>query len=239
MSGVGDGLVANRSSWSFGGDVALAFDSHVEKSVPLYEEGHQLICDLSDFFVKDSSTVYEVGTSTGTLALRLAKHHQNVTGLRIIGVDLEPPMIDQARQKAAIAEEDRVTFEVGDILDHLTEPADLVASYYTLQFIHPSQRQNVVDSIFATLNWGGAFFLFEKVRAPDARFQDLVTAAYVEHKVRQGYTDSEIAGKTRSLRGILEPFSTKGNLDMLKRAGFRDIMTVQKFLQFEGFLAIK
>ena len=46
-------------------------------------------------------------------------------------------------------------------------------------------------------------------------------------------------GKTRSLKGILEPFSTQGNLDMMARAGFVDIMTVQKYLSFEGFLAIK
>ena len=34
---------------------------------PLYTEGHDLICDMSDFFVKKSSVVYEVGCSTGTL----------------------------------------------------------------------------------------------------------------------------------------------------------------------------
>ena len=45
--------------------------------------------------------------------------------------------------------------------------------------------------------------------------------------------------KTRSLKGILEPFSTQGNLDLLSRAGFVDVMTVQKYLCFEGFLAIK
>ena len=45
--------------------------------------------------------------------------------------------------------------------------------------------------------------------------------------------------KTRSLKGILEPFSTQGNIDMMKRAGFVDITTVQKSLCFEGFFAIK
>ena len=30
-----------------------------------------------------------------------------------------------------------------------------------------------------------------------------------------------------------------GNLDLLKRAGFVDIMTVFKYICFEGFLAIK
>ena len=47
------------------------------------------------------------------------------------------------------------------------------------------------------------------------------------------------SGKANSLIGILEPFSSQGNIDLLKRAGFKDICTVSKLLCFEGFLAIK
>ena len=49
----------------------------------------------------------------------------------------------------------------------------------------------------------------------------------------------EILAKTRSLKGILEPFTTKENLNFLKRAGFKDYVSIQKYLCFEGFLAIK
>ena len=54
-----------------------------------------------------------------------------------------------------------------------------------------------------------------------------------------GYTPDDIITKSRSLKGVLEPFSTQGNVDLLKRSGFVDINTVQKYLCFEGFLAIK
>jgi len=89
------------------------------------------------------------------------------------------------------------------------------------------------------LNWGGGLILFEKVHAPDARFQDMMTTIYTNFKLDQGYSSEEIVAKTRSLKGVLEPFSTAGNLDLLKRAGFQDIMTVMKYVCFEGFLAIK
>jgi tRNA (cmo5U34)-methyltransferase len=81
--------------------------------------------------------------------------------------------------------------------------------------------------------------LFEKVRGPDARFQDIITILYNEFKINQGYTPDDIWAKSISLKGVLEPFSSQGNIDMLKRAGFLDINTIQKFLCFEGFLAIK
>ena len=95
------------------------------------------------------------------------------------------------------------------------------------------------DKVFDRLNWGGAFILYEKVRAPDARFQDLVMQLYNEFKLQNGFSSEEIVEKSRSLKGILEPFSTQGNLDLLTRAGFKDVTTMQKYLCFEGFLAIK
>jgi len=66
---------------------------------------------------------------------------------------------------------------------------------------------------------GGAFLYFEKVRPPDARFQDIMTGIYNEYKLEQGYSPDEIIQKSRSLKGVLEPFSTQGNIDMLPRAG--------------------
>ena len=108
-----------------------------------------------------------------------------------------------------------------------------------MQFVHPSIRQQMFDKVYQSLQWGGAFFLFEKVRAPDARFQDLTTQLYHEFKLRNGFDEKEILAKQRSLKGVLEPFSTQGNLDLLARAGFKDVMTLIKDVCFEGFLAVK
>jgi tRNA (cmo5U34)-methyltransferase len=119
------------------------------------------------------------------------------------------------------------------------EKSDLIISYYTMQFIPPRDRQNLFDRIYEALNWGGAFIMFEKVRAPDARFQDIAVQLYNEFKLRQGFDEKEIVGKTRSLKGVLEPFSTEGNMGLLRRAGFQDVMTISKYICFEGYLAIK
>ena len=67
----------------------------------------------------------------------------------------------------------------------------------------------------------------------------MMTTIYTDYKIDQGYSSDEIVGKTRSLKGVLEPFSSQGNIDLMKRAGFEDVMTVMKYVSFEGFLAIK
>ncbi len=236
MENTGDSIAAKNASWTFGGDVCDKFDEHVTKSVPLYKIGHDLILKISDFFINDESVCYELGCSTGTLTHALARRNENKKA-RFIGIDIEEPMVNKAKERCKGMKS--VTLKASDALDIEFEKADLIIAYYTVQFIRPKNRQLLFDRIFQALNWGGAFLLFEKVRGPDARFQDMMTTIYTDYKIDQGYTSDEIVGKTRSLKGVLEPFSTQGNRDLLTRAGFVDIMSVMKYVRFAGFLAIK
>ena len=238
MHRVGDGLKAKNANWKFGSKVADNFDSHASRSIPLYSEGHDLIANLSDFFVSSNSVCYEIGCSTGTLSYRLASHNSDKTGSRFIGIDIEKDMIQAAMGKVSPIPEN-IEFITDDILQIELEPADFIVAYYTVQFIRPAERQRLISKLFNSLQWGGALIMFEKVRGPDARFQDILSRLYDDYKLERGYTAEEIISKSRSLKGIMEPFSTQGNIDLLKRAGFVDIMTIMKTLCFEGFLAIK
>lgn len=237
LESVGEDIVAREASWSFGGKTPRSFNDHVRRSVPFYDTGHDLICKLSDFFIKNDSVCYDLGSSTGVLLSKLTQRHKHRMNVKWMGVDVEPDMVDEAKKE--IGQKDNVEIVAGDIHAHAYESSDLIISYYTMQFIPPQVRQETFNKIYQSLNWGGAFILFEKVRAPDARFQDMMQALYTDYKLDQGYNPAEIIAKTKSLKGVLEPFSTQGNLDLLKRAGFLDIMTVFKYVCFEGFLAIK
>lgn len=238
MENVGDGLMVQPANWRFSGEVVKNFDEHVSKSVPLYREGHDVVCEISDFFIKPDSICYEFGCSTGALTLKLARHNAAKSAARFIGVDIEQDMIDAAKAKAA-GSGLNTEFTADDVLQMSLEPTDLIVAYYTIQFVRPSMRQGLIDRIYQSLNWGGAFLLFEKVRGADARFQDILSRLYDEYKLKQGYSPDEILGKARSLKGVLEPFSEQGNLDMLRRAGFVDINPVMRYLSFAGYLAIK
>ncbi|MCI0666499.1 MAG: methyltransferase domain-containing protein [Methylococcaceae bacterium] len=234
---VGQDIKTERANWSFGDKVADRFAEHVRRSVPWYEEGHALICQLSDFFCLDNSICYELGVSAGELIKKLALHNRRKPDIRWIGLDIEPAMIKTAENHC----KDVANIELlcADIRLVDFEKSDLIVSYYCIQFIPARYRQELFNKIYAALNWSGAFLLFEKVRAPDARFQDIQVALYNEFKLRNGFSAEEVLNKSLSLKGVLEPFSTEGNLGLLRRAGFTDIMTVMKNIGFEGFLAIK
>ena len=231
----GDKIVAKNADWKFSGNMVENFEQHVKKSVPLYDEGHELIIKLSDYFVKNDSLCYELGSSTGKLSYKLAKYHE-FRDAKFVGVEIEEDMVVKADE---LYKNSNLSFVCDDMNYMVLEKADLIVSYYTIQFIHPKLRQQLIDKIYDSLNWGGAFIMYEKVRANDARFQDIITSLYIDYKLEQGYEAEEIIAKSRSLKGVLEPFSTEGNIEMLKRAGFVDILSVQKYMNFEGFLVIK
>lgn len=233
----GDGVECSNASWTFGGTTPQHFDSHVSKSVPHYKDGHSIVLSLSDFFVKHDSTCYELGSSIGTLTRQLALRHCSSTNW--VGIDLEPAMTLKANDHLCAPKQDNVSFITDDILTFPFAKSDLIVAYYTIQFVHPRARQLLIDRIYESLNWGGAFIMFEKVRGPDARFQDILNSLYIDYKLDQGYSADEILAKSRSLKGVLEPFSTSGNIDMLSRSGFKDITSVFKYICFEGFFCIK
>lgn len=233
---VGDNINAQNANWSFSGDTANSFAKHVRRSVPMYQEGHGVIEALSDFFVKENSTCYELGSSVGELTKKLAQRHEHKNGVTFIGIDEVEEMTKKANESNP---HKNVQYVTADVNLYDLKKSDLIVANYTIQFIEPRLRQDLFNKIYDSLNWGGALILFEKVRAPDARFQDIISSLYMDFKLENDYTPSEIIAKSRSLKGVLEPFSTQANIDMMKRSGFLDITTVMKYLCFEGFLAIK
>lgn len=235
LATVGDDIQLGKRAWSFSGTTCVNFDDHAARSIPLYKEGHHLIRDLSDFFLRDNSVCYDIGCSTGSLLSLLAEHNHE-KNIRYIGLDIEADMVKLAKSRH---ENKNIDFIHANIAEEQLKKSDLIISYYTIQFIHPMYRQPIFDKIYESLNWGGAFLLFEKVRGTDARFQDIISQLYIDFKIKNNFSAEEILAKSSSLKGVLEPYTEEANIDYLTRAGFKDYMSILKYLSFEGILAIK
>ncbi len=237
VKSTGDNIFAKNSQWKFSGNTAKNFDKHISKSVPLYEWSHQIALKASDFFLTERSNAYDIGCSTGTFLKKIARRNNNYEKIKFIGID---EIKDMCRIAKKLNKKNKnVRILNSNINKFIFLKSSLITSFYTIQFVHPSSRQKLFNKIYNSLNWGGAFIFFEKVRAPDARFQDIVSQIYQDYKIDQGYSANEIISKSRSLKGVMEPFSSNANLGLLKRAGFKDTLSIMKFLCFEGWLAIK
>ena len=235
---IGDNIQFSTGSFNFSGNVHKSFEKHVSKSVPMYEEGHKLICKLSSFFLVDKSVAYDLGCSTGKLTRDIFEYNKEID-IKIYGIDLEEKMVKHSKKMLNKKYKNKISYMHEDLRNIKLKKSDLIVSYYTIQFVKPKFRQAIFDKIYSSLNYGGAFILFEKVRGPDARFQDIFTQVYQEFKVEKGFSKEQIYNKAASIRGVLEPFTSKANIDYMKRSGFKDITSLTKYCSFESFLAIK
>ena len=135
---IGDSLKARNSAWNFKGSVAKNFQSHVSRSVPFYSEGQKLVAQISDFFIKKDTICYELGCSIGTLTNLLAKRHVLKKQVKFVGIDIEKDMIRHANKKKSNS---NIKFVCDDVTKYEFKKSDLIISYYTTQFISPSNRQ--------------------------------------------------------------------------------------------------
>ena len=232
---VGKNITARKSNWTFKSKVvAKEFDNHISKSIPMYHHVQKLVCDISLFFLKENSKILDLGCSTGSQLNQINKINPHKT--QYTGLDISKEMINYAKKRY---KKKNIKFINESVKDFKFEKYDLILSIYTIQFIETRYRQLIFNKIYKNLNWGGGFLIFEKIRGSDARFQDIYNSLYNEFKIYNGFLPEEIFNKTRSLFGVLEPFTDKGNLQLIQRAGFKDIVTVFHWINFKGYLCIK
>ena len=232
---VGDGIRLPGGAWSFG-QAASNFDEHIARSIPELVQQRDFVARLAPFFLHEGARAYELGVSTGRLAEKILGRVAN-RELRYIGLDDTPAMIEQARHN--LAADARFRAEVADVAGYGFEPAALVLSFYTLQFVPAAAREGLLQRIHRALTPGGALVLYEKTLASDSRIQDLLGQIYFDYKLDQGFTPEEILNKARSLRGVLDPRTSAWNLALLRRCGFGAVEVIYRNHCFEGYLAIK
>lgn len=229
---VGQKINVKDGEWTFE-KIEKKFEKHINTSVPFYDVGHDIILELSSFFLMNNSSCLDIGCSTGLLLNRI-KQKLSHRKISFIGLDTEKGMIKESKKKNK-----NITFLNKDYLKYNSKKHDMIISYYTAQFIQPKKRHLFFNKIYNDLNWGGALLLFEKIRAPDARFQDIYSLVYQDFKIDRGHNYSSIVAKSKSLKGVLEPFTDKGNINLLQNAGFKDICSVSQWMSFKGYLCIK
>jgi tRNA (cmo5U34)-methyltransferase len=233
---VGDGITAQRSSWRFDGAVPGKFDSHVSRSIPGYEYGHDRVVEIATSILTRPTIAYELGCSTGVLTEKLAAcpHHAET---KIVGIDPIAGMLEIASQRCR--DFSNVSFFQGDVLSFRYQPTLLMVSYYTLQFVPIADRMTAVQRIFDSMEEDGLFILFEKIYFDDESENADVNEQYVSFKKLQGYSDEEIRSKAESLDGVLVPQTEFENRRMLTAAGFDQIETIYSQMCWQGYVARK
>ena len=219
--------------------VAQVFDDMLDRSIPFYQEVITGTARLLDIFLRQNDTVIDLGCSTGTTLLQLARLLPD-KGLRFIGIDNSPAMLHKARLKAEMfSKQDMVSFIAQDITDLDQADTGAFLLNYTLQFIRPLRRKEFIHRLFDNLRPGGVLILSEKKISHDPLLNRKYIDIYHQFKLERGYSELEIAKKREALENILIPFSIEENRELLLGAGFTSVETFFQWFNFVSFIAIK
>ncbi len=225
-----------KKQFEFDEEVAAVFDDMLLRSVPFYGESQK----ITEFFVlkklENGGILYDLGCSTASLLLSI--HRKLTCEATLIGLDNSEAMLSQARKKCD-AYGANIEVKNGDILNYNYEQADVFVSNYTLQFIRPLVREELVKKISASLKKEGIFIFSEKVISHHSKLNKDLIECYYGFKKGQGYSEYEIVQKREALENVLVPYSEEENIKMALNSGFTHCEVVFRWANFATFIAIK
>lgn len=228
--------------FSFDERVAACFPDMIGRSVPGYGQITAMVGVIARRYLPEHAQVYDLGCSHGaaTLALcqQLEGHEPSITA-----VDLSPAMIAQARQHLAThlsAEAfEHVQLIEGDICTLALKPSDMIIVNFTLQFLPPEQRLQVVTRLHHALKPGGILILSEKITCDDPEAERILYALHHDFKRANGYSDLEISQKRTALEDVMRTDTLLAHHARLSEAGFTRHFTWFQYLNFASLIAFK
>ena len=212
------------------------FDNHMDTSVRGYSHLWGDILSLSKYFVEDYTQVVDIGCSTGKLLKGMIEQNQaHIPNAQYTGIEIEDDFygdynFDEEKYQ-------QLSYYKGDVRDYSFNNCSLITSIFTLQFMSPKDRQEVLNKVYNGLNTGGAFIFSEKTFSCNPKIQDMMTFTFYDYK-RKYFSDKEILDKEVQLRHMMK-LNTKTEIyDMLNKAGFEVHNFWQNF-NFIGAIALK
>ncbi len=225
-----------KKQFEFDEEVAAVFDDMLHRSVPHYEEAQEITEFFALRYLQEGGRLYDLGSSTATLLISIAK--KLPFDAELVGLDNSKAMIEQASKKVAAFGLD-IVLEEADILRYEYKKADVVVSNYTLQFIRPLVREELVQKVYGALRDEGVFIFSEKLISHHKRLNKELIDFYYDFKKAQGYSEFEIMQKREALENVLVPYSEEENIAMAKKAGFGHCEVIFRWGNFATFIALK
>lgn len=229
-----------KGSFIFDENVAAVFDNMLNRSIPFYEEIQRMIIELTNYYAKDNSNIYDLGCSTATTICKISKEIKT-KNTSIIGIDYSDPILKKAAIKIQKHKIKHQIILIKDDLNNLSkiENASVVILNLTLQFVKTKNRLKLIKNIYSGLKKGGCLIIVDKIKINDTQFNNLFNKLYHDFKRRNGYNNREIEGKKIALKNVLIPNISNKTVEMLKKNKFNNIEEFFRWYCFSGIIALK
>jgi len=212
------------------------FDKHIDNSIRGYSDLWHDVVQIGKYFIEDDTNVVDIGCSTGKLQKSMIEaYHGHIPKAQYTGIEIEEDFYGEYAKDESLY--NRLRYFKGDVRDYEFDNCSYVTSLFTLQFMPPKNRREVIQKVYDGLNTGGAFVFSEKVFSCNPRIQDMMTFMFYDHK-KKSFTEKEILDKEVQLRHMMKPNTKTEIFEMCHDAGFETHVFWQNF-NFIGIIALK
>lgn len=238
-----DNLFAKKTQqvvdFAFDDAVADVFPDMIRRSVPGYETVISLLGVLAKQYAQDNTAIYDLGSSLG--AATLSMHRQTRTlNLKHICIDNSEAMVKRCQSRLGRHMPDaEIEIICEDIENTSIKNASLVVVNFTLQFLKPAARLELLKKIYDGLLPNGVLVLSEKLIFEDTKEGQLQIDWHHTFKRANGYSDMEVSQKRAALENVMIPDTFEQHQSRLKQAGFDQSYQWFQSFNFVSLIALK
>lgn len=232
-------IIQKPADFIFDERVASVFPDMVKRSIPGYPAIIDMIETLTSRYAQPGTNLYDLGCSLGAASFAMLNGLKQ-DNCKIIAIDTSLAMIEQCKRipikNSAPA---AIEFYCDDVNNIDYHNASVIILNFTLQFIEPKLRDNLLIKLASAIKPGGILILSEKVKFDDKEVNDLLIDVYHAFKKANGYSDLEISQKRTALENVLKPETIETHLNRLLSAGFKTAEVWFQCFNFTSMIAIK
>ena len=220
--------------------VTRVFPDMIDRSIPGYSALVPMIGRIARCEAQPGTRLYDLGASLGAVTLAM-RHQVQAASVSIHAVDNSAAMVRRLRD--IVAEDNAsipVTVEAEDVREVVIEKASVVVLNFTLQFLPPEDRADLLRAIHQGMVPGGVLVLSEKVDSDDSVRADALRRWHESYKRMRGYSDLEIAQKRQALEKVMRIDTEADHVQRLQDAGFTNVFSwfrAMPFVSLVGFRA--
>lgn len=227
------------SDFRFDQQVVDVFADMINRSVPGYGTLISMLGVIANRFAQPESRCYDLGCSLGAATLAM-RHGIDQPDVEIIAVDNSEAMVEQCRNNVSLDNREIPVEVICDDLRNITiENASIVILNFTLQFLSPDEREELLEKIARGMKPGGVLVLSEKIEFENEEDNELFIELHHDFKRAQGYSELEISQKRSALENVLIPDTVEQHLQRLKDAGFSRSRCWFQCLNFISILSVR
>jgi tRNA (cmo5U34)-methyltransferase len=212
------------------------YDANVRKSIPLYDQFHQVTIDLVSVVSPSPRTWIDVGCGTGTL---VEKAYEVFPTTDFIVADPSTAMLELAKEKLRGRNRVRVLEAVTAEDLRLAKPADVITAIQSLHYLSVERRKKSVMNCFNQMQKDGVFVTFENIRPLTERGTKIGKEYWKRSEVEAGKSEEDAQKHIERFGVEFLPITIEEHLKLMREVGFGAVELLWYSYVQAGFYCIK